>query len=308
MRNRRIGIAVALTAVAASVLSACSSSGSSPSGGDKGTSGVSVHADAAARNLLPAAVKSSGKLTVATDASYPPFEFYASDNKTLEGADIDLAKAIGSELGITMDLQNASFDGIVTGIAAGKYDLAMSGMADRLDREKQVSFVDYAANGDAFLVLTPDKATYPTWASLCGLNVAVQSGTTMVSDVQAQSAKCTSSGKKGITASDYQTQNQGVLALTSGRSKVLISTGGSAAYIASQSNGQFASLTPSDNPPGTTGKLGIALGKDQTQLAKALQAAVSQLITDGSYQKIMTKWGLTQCCTVTQPSINGAVS
>ncbi len=292
-----------LTMTGAALLTACGSSGD----GGGSSPGPTHAANSALHDMLPASVQKSGTLTVATDASYPPFEFYESDNKTLGGADIELAKALGSQLGVTFKLQNTAFDGIVPGLAADKFDLAMSGIADIAVRQKQVSFVDYATNGDAFLTLKADASKYPSWKSLCGINVAVQSGTDMVDDLHKKTKECTDAGKSAITISDYQTQTQSVLAVTSGRSKVLVSTGGSATYIAKQSNGQLAAIVPPDNPPGTFGTLGIALPKDQQQLAQALQAAVNELIKDGTYTKIMDKWGLTGCCTLDKATINHAV-
>lgn len=310
MRHRRTALALAVAS--SLLLAACGSSGTKGSGdsGTNGSGGGSGHPSPAAAHaplhaMLPASVQKAGVLTVATDASYPPFEFYASDNKTIVGADPDFARALGNLLGVRFELRNTGFDGIVAGIAAQKFQLAMSGMADTRDRQKQISFVDYANNGDAFIASKGDAKNYPTWTSLCGHNVAIQTGTDTVADLQAQSKKCTHNGKRAITISDYGTQDQGVLAVTSGRSVVLVSSGGSAGYIAAQSHGQLASIVPPDNPPGSTGALGIALAKDQTALAKALLAAVTALIKDGTYAKIMNKWGLTQCCAIKTSAING---
>lgn len=302
MRRRIIGL-MAPAVLTLSVLAGCGSgTGSGSASTDSSsTAAAAPSTDAAIHDMLPDSVKSAGVLTVATDASYPPFEFFDTDNKTIIGADADLAQALGAVMGVKMQLQNTDFSGIVPGIAAGKFNVAMTGLADTAARQEKVTFVDYAANGDAFL--EAKSASYKSWASLCGLNVAVQSGTTMVDDVNTASANCTKAGKKAITASSYTRQEEGVLALRSGRSAVLVSTGGSAAYIATQSNGQFAVVNPSD-PLKAQGVLGIGVAKDQPALAQALQKALKVLVDNGTYDKIMKKWNLADCCSNKSGTIN----
>jgi polar amino acid transport system substrate-binding protein len=302
MNKRIIGL-MAPVLLGLTALAGCGSSSDTGSSQPASSAGTGKQtADAAIHAMLPDAVKNAGTITVATDASYPPFEFFDTDNKTIIGADAELAQALGDVMGVKMPLQNTDFSGIVPGIAAGKFSVAMSGLADTATRQQQITFVDYAANGDAFLV--NKGANYPSWASLCGLNVAVQSGTTMVDDVQTASTKCTEAGKKAITSSNYTRQEEGVLALRSGRSSVLVSTGGSAAYIATQSNGQFTVVNPSD-PLKEAGVLGIGVAKDQTQLAQALQKALKVLVDNGTYDKIMKKWNLADCCANKAGTING---
>jgi polar amino acid transport system substrate-binding protein len=298
--NRAIIGLVAPVVLGLAALTACGT-GSGSSSGSGATSAAVPAADAAIHALLPEAVRKSGKLTVASDASYPPFEFFDTDNKTLVGADIELAHALGGVLGVTMQPQNTDFSGIVPGLAAGKFDVAMTGLADTKTRQDKVTFVDYATNGDAFLVLK--NANYPSWASLCGLNVAVQSGTTMVDDLQTTSTNCTKGGKKAITVSNYSRQEEGVLALRSGRSAALVSTGGSAAYIATQSEGQFVVVNPSD-PLKEPGVLGIGVAKGQDALAQALQKALKVLVDNGTYDTIMKKWNLADCCSNKTGTIN----
>lgn len=319
--RRHNTLALAAAALCAVALAACGSSPSSSTSTASASTSASAPASSsasasAAPSLsanptlvaeLPAAIKASGTLTVATDASYPPFEFYASNNKTIIGADAQLATAIAQLLGLKVDLINTPFDGIVAGIAADKWDVSLSGIADTSARQQQVNFVDYSSNGDAFLVLSADASKYPSWTSLCGQTVAIESGTTMVSDAQTASGTCTKAGKGAIKVDSYQTQSAGVLALTSNRAAVLISTGGSAGYIAEQSNGQFAVVNPSD-PLRARAFLGVAVPKSDPGLDKPLQGALSELLSDGIYTSIMTQWGLNTCCTVSKITINDATS
>src|SRR5206468_4933279 len=129
--------------------SSSSSSSSSTSGGGGGggstasltaTPGINVPVDKSIAAQVPSSVKSGGTLTVAADATYAPDEFIASDGHTVIGMDADMAKALGQAMGLTPQVKNATFDSIIPGLAANKYDLGMSSFTITKEREKTVDF------------------------------------------------------------------------------------------------------------------------------------------------------------------------
>ena len=138
------GGAIIVALAAAAVLAACGSDSSTTetTGASSSTTKAST-VDEQVAALVPAAVKSKGTLTVAADASYPPNEFIGSDGKTVEGMDADLAKALTGVMGLKAKVVNATFDAIIPGLAAEKYDLGMSSFTDTKEREKTVDFVTY---------------------------------------------------------------------------------------------------------------------------------------------------------------------
>src|SRR4051794_25764036 len=157
--------------------------------------------DGSVAKLVPPAVKSTGKLSVAADATYPPNEFIGSNGKTVEGMDADLAKALAEVMGLKANVKNATFDSIIPGLASHKYDLGMSSFTDTKEREKTVDFVTYFSAGTAFF----EKKGGPpvtTLADLCGKTVAVEKGTTQQTDAEAQSKKCSGGGVKVLTFPD----------------------------------------------------------------------------------------------------------
>ncbi|MBB2890631.1 transporter substrate-binding domain-containing protein [Flexivirga oryzae] len=115
-------------------------------------------ASAPLAHRLPAAIRKKGYVTVATNPGYPPFETLSSDQHTIVGLDPDILQAIAHQLGITAKFQQAGFDSIIPGLQAGRYDMAMSGMTDTTQREKQVQFVDYFLVGGGILMA---KGTRP---------------------------------------------------------------------------------------------------------------------------------------------------
>jgi len=249
---------------------------------------------------VPAAVKAKGTLTVAADATYAPNEFIGPDGHTVVGMDADLAKAIGQVLGLKINVVNATFDTIIPGLASGKYDLGISSFTDTVERQQTVDFVTYFLAGTSFYV----KAGGPGIASLaglCGHKVAVEKGTTQAADAQAQAPKCTSAGSP-VTIEIFNDQNEVNLALSSGRADVAMADSPVAAYQVKQSNGTFKL---SGKEYGTA-PYGIAIPKNNG-MAKPILAAVDHLMADGTYMKILDKWGI-QGGAISNPKINGATS
>jgi polar amino acid transport system substrate-binding protein len=250
---------------------------------------------------VPASIRSKGTLTVAADATYAPNEFIGSDGHTVVGMDPDLAHALAKVLAIKVKVVNASFDGIIPGLASGKYDLGMSSFTDTKAREKVVDFVTYFSAGTSFYVGAKGGAAIRSLADLCGHTVAVEKGTTQATDATGQNAKCRAAGKPGVKVSVFPDQNGANLALASGRAQVGMADSPVAAYIVKKSNGQFK-LTGS---PYGTAPYGIAIPKGNG-MAKPIRAALKELIANGTYKKILTKWGIEQGA-ITNPTINGAI-
>jgi polar amino acid transport system substrate-binding protein len=298
------GGAVFAALAATAVLVACGSDSSSTGSGSTPSSPTSkagaVDKQVAAQ--VPAAVKSKGTLTVAADASYPPNEFIGSDGKTVEGMDADLAKALTAVMGLKAKVVNASFDGIIPGLASNKYDVGMSSFTDTKEREKTVDFVTYLSAGTSFFVKAPGGPTINTLADLCGHKVAAEKGTTQATDATAQGKKCTASGKPGVTVSVFPDQNGANLALSSGRADVGMADSPVADYQVKKSNGQFKLTGKSYG----TAPYGIAIPKG-SGMAEPMLAAVKALMANGQYKAILDKWGIASGA-ITNPQINGATS
>jgi polar amino acid transport system substrate-binding protein len=301
VRNRRTRKLCATGALSLMIVLAgagCGSGGSTNTGAapPAGPSGK-VGAIAA---QVPSAVRSKGTLTVAADATYAPNEFIGPDGHTVVGMDADLATAIGQVLGLKVNMVNATFDTIIPGLVSGKYDLGMSSFTDTKARQQTVDFVTYFLAGTSFYT----KADGPGIASLAGLGghkVAVEKGTTQAADAQAQAARYQSAGNP-VTVEIFNDQNAVNLALSSGRADVAMADSPVAAYQVKQSSGTFKL---SGKEYGTA-PYGIAIPKNNG-MAKPILAAVDHLMADGTYMKILDKWGI-QGGAISDPKINGATS
>ncbi|HEY7142686.1 MAG TPA: ABC transporter substrate-binding protein [Streptosporangiaceae bacterium] len=251
---------------------------------------------------VPASIKAKGTLTVAADATYAPNEFIAPDGSTVIGMDADMSKAIGQVLGLKVTMVNATFDTIIPGLVSGKYDLGVSSFTDTREREKTVDFVTYFKAGTSFYVKASSGPAIASLADLCGRKVAVEKGTTQQDDAQAQAVKCRAAGKPAVTVQVFNDQNAVNLALTSGRADVAMADSPVAAYQVRLSKGVLKLA----GPPYSTEPYGIAIPKNNG-MAKPVLAAVQHLIADGTYMRILTRWGV-QSGAISRPAINAAVS
>ncbi len=251
---------------------------------------------------VPSAIKSSGTLTVAMDATYAPDEFVASGGTAIVGMDADLANAIGQVLGLKVSLLNATFATIIPALQSGKFTLGMSSFTDTKEREKVVNFVDYFVAGEGYYVAANSKYHPSGLAALCGHTVSVESGTTEQSDAQAQAKSCKKAKKGAVKVLSFETQSEANLAVSSGRANVGFADSQIAQYIVAQSNGQFHSSGKAFE----TAPYGIAVPKGTT-LDTSVQGALKVLMTDGTYLKILKKWGIAAGAVSSAP-INGATS
>jgi polar amino acid transport system substrate-binding protein len=292
----------AIAAIACSSLLLLAACGKKSSNTAATTTAPAKSADLASK--VPAKLAKAGTIIVAADASYAPNEFFGTDNKTVEGMDADLAKAIAAKLGLKADVKNATFDTIIPALG-NRFDIGMSSFTDNKKREAQVDFVDYYSAGTGFYVEKGKNQTLDTLDALCGHNVAVEKGTTQLDDATAQGPKCTKAGKKTVTVLAFPDQSAANLALSSGRADVVMADSPVAAYAAKQSNGKFEFI----GKPYGAAPYGIAIPKsaDYKGLTTAIQGALQSLEKDGTYLKIMKKWGV-EAGAVTSFPLNGATS
>ena len=303
----RLALALVVAFVTAGIAAGCGGGGGGTTTSTTltATPSINVPVDKKVAAEVPAAVKSKGTLTVAADATYAPNEFIASNGHTVIGMDADLAKALTQVMGLKSEVKNVTFDAILTGLAANKYDLGMSSFTITKEREKTVDFVSYAIAGTSFFVKADGGPNVQSLADLCGQKVAAERGTTQEADATAQDKKCKAAGKPGVSVSVFPDENGVNLALSSGRATVGMADSPPAAYAVEQSNGQFKI---SGQQYGVAA-YGIAMPKN-SGLAKPVLDALKNVIADGTYQRIFSYWGLVKkgpsgCpCTISNPQIN----
>ena len=285
--------AVATLAVLALALTGCGSSTTSPKVSQVKTSAAPL------AELLPQSVRDKGSLAVGSDVAYAPVEFFDKDGKTIIGIDADLAKAIGGQLGVTLKLENGTFDGLITSLKSKRIDLIMSSMSDTKKRQAEIDFVDYFTAGTSILVKKGNPQGIKSLDDFCGKTIAIQRGTTQDDVAKAQQAKCKTTGKE-LKVLKFDRDTEALLQLKQGRAVADMNDFPVAAYTTQQAPDSYEVVGEQI----AAGPYGIGIRKEDTQIRDALQKAVQALIANGDYKKILEKWKVTQGA-VTTATVNG---
>ena len=280
----RIKYSIPVLAVAAAlVLSGCVDN-SAPAGPAASGSATVVTKDAAAVALLPAKIAKAGKLLIGIDPTYPPNEFKDASGTPI-GWEVEMMDAVAGKLGVKAEYAVSKFDTIIPSITGGKYDLGLSSFTDNTDREKVVDFVNYYTAGILWASAT-GKTVDPNNA--CGLKVAVQATTFQDTDeIPAKSKACTDAGKPAIQALKFDTQDQATNAVALGQADAMSADSPVTLYGVEQLKGKLQVAGKSFE----VAPYGLAVNKGDT-LQKALQKALQSLVDDGTYKKILDKWGV----------------
>lgn len=253
--------------------------------------------------MLPEEIQKSGVVTLGTDAEYPPCE--SLDGKTIVGYEPDLYHAMADKLGIKIDDSSVAFDGLIPAVQSGRFDMAMSCFSDNLERQKVVTFVDDAYATGAVYTLASNTSITSDPLSLCGLKTAVQQGLDLAEQLQSTiNPHCTKNGKPPVDIQQFPSGDASLLALYSGRVDFVLND-----YAAADALQKAAPkpLRLVENALLQKYYNGMIFNKDNTQLQQAFLAALKAIHADGTYDKIMNKWGLPELM-LPEPGINLAAS
>ena len=293
-RNMKACAAIALSAAMVLSMAACGTSDkadSSASGGSSSSSsttgydvsGVKKDDDIAA--MLPDSVTKDGKLSIGMDTSYAPAEFLAEDGKTPVGFDVDIAKALANIFGLEADPETSNFDSIIPSVGS-KYDIGISSFTITKERMEAVDFVSMFKAGSTWVVKKDNPNKVDT-SSLCGLKIAVQTGTTQEEEVNEAQEQCKADGKQDIQILSNKLQTDVTTNVATGKADVFYADSPVAGYAIAQTDG----LEALGDVEGVA-KQGIAIEKGNEKLDEAVQKALQKLMDDGTYMKILKHWGV----------------
>lgn len=257
--------------------------------------------DSRAAGLVPE--KYQGKELIAGSTfGLPPMEFFdgktAAGDEKLTGADIDLARAIASTLGLKLVFEDVPFDQILSGVESGTYDLGVSSITDTRQREAEVDFVTYLSAGSRFYGASKSSPVKDI-SGACGRTAVVIRGTIYDDLFAGQAAKCPGSRKLRI---EYVSEpGQIDRTLENGGADVAASDTPIVSWAVRNSSGRLEAW----GEPFGVEPYGIAVAKG-SGMAQAIRAALERLIADGTYSSILEKWGL-QAGAISEPVVDGAV-
>ena len=262
--------------------------GTSTAGSKPSASVTAVAKDPAIAAKLPADIRKSGVVRVASGVSFPPMEYFDADGKTVLGLDADLGKALGEVLGVKFTFQNTNFDGIIGGLKAGRYDLSLTSMIDKKERQADVDFIEYLNSGVTFMTTKANPKHLVTKLDLCGKTVAVEKSATGDIVGDDVTAECKAGGKPGLKELPFPDQASAVQALKSDRADAVLALDLTLAFNVKQDSKSF--VMPG-KPFGLL-PVGIPVPKKTPQLRDAVQAALLKVQESGAYDQILAKWNL----------------
>ena len=277
-------LAITMAALMAASLTACG-------GGAKETTGAATTAEEKAEDTTAAESKdetsaeaaeteaakeaAGGKLVMATNAEFPPYEYH--DGDAIVGIDAEIAKAIADELGMELEIEDIAFDSIIPEIVSGKADMGLAGMTVTEDRMQSVDFSDTYAKASQKIIVTEDSEIVSP-DDLKGVIVGVQLGTTgdiYVSDLEAD----------GTTVERYNKGFEAVQALSQGKIDAVVIDGEPAKTFVAETEG-LKILDESF----TDEEYAIAVKKGNTELLEKINGALKTLKDNGTLDEIVAKY------------------
>ncbi|MFT4063782.1 ABC transporter substrate-binding protein [Paraburkholderia sp.] len=233
--------------------------------------------------------------------SYPPLDMRDPATNELTGFDVELGKALSTKLGRPVDWVETNFAELIAATTTGRIEIFFNGMDDTPARQQQIAFVDYLRSGSQFLTMASSNITTPK--AVCGKKVGI-SRLTNDPAVFARwnAATCE---KAGLPAAVYMPAENSVDArsqMKQGRTDVVMMDSLTIPYIIQQNQGAFKTVgEPVEFQP-----MGIGVAKGDKALQLQVADAMQKLIDDGSYARLLDKWGLSASSAIPKVTINNA--
>ena len=267
--SRRSFLAAAGLSVAALALTAC--------GGSSASTASSVASSAASTSAAAGELTTveAGKLTMATNATFPPYEM-TTDAGEFEGIDIEAAQAIADKLGLELQIDDMDFDAALLSVQQGKADIVMAGVTVTDERKAVMDFSDSYATGIQS-VIVPEGSDIASPDDLAGKKIGTQRGTTGY-------LYCSDDfGEDAVVA--YDNGLTAVQALNNGQvDAVVIDNEPAKAYVESNPGLKILDTSYAEED------YAIGMNKSNTALLEAVNAALEELKADGTLQSIVDKY------------------
>ena len=277
------GFLLMLAALLSLLLSACGGSSST------GSTPASVTEPAVKADITIPSNKlvTAGTLTVASDTTYVPMEFFDNQKNDYTGFDIDLIRAMGKHMGLNVKIQKTGFDTIFQDLTNKRSDIVISSVTVSDERKKTFNFVNYFNAGESLLVQKGNPKGLKSVADLCGLDIGVQTGTVEKDDLDKATKDCTAKGKPAIKQTILQSQQDVIQLLANNRVQATYQDSPVTDYYNKINPGQFEVGGSVVN----AAPYGITVRKSDTEILDGVQKALQEVKSDGTYDKIFSTYG-----------------
>ncbi|MFI8518265.1 ABC transporter substrate-binding protein [Streptomyces sp. NPDC085481] len=252
---------------------------------------------------VPEAVRKRGTLSLGVSTgSAPPLGFYATDDRTLIGVELDLATLVTDTLGLKPQFHAVSWENLFVGLDSGKFDGVFSNVTVTEERKDKYDFATYRLDDLAFEAKKGSGWKVKGPADVAGKTVAVGSGTNQEKILVDWSKENEKAGRKPVEITYFQNVSDYYLALQSGRIDAYLGPNPSAAYHVAAAGQTEIVGKFSGAGAGLQGKIAATTKKD-SGLVEAYAAALDHVIDNGTYAQVLERWGLSSEA-VTRSEIN----
>lgn len=249
--------------------------------------------------LLPDNFKSDG-LNWVTSVGYPPMEEWGTNGTDIIGVDPAMAHAISRKLGVNATLVDQEFNSMIPGLISKRYDVLASSMTDNAERRETTTFVNYVSAGNAFLVGKGNPEGIKAPDDLCGKIVAVVDSGSSALLADEYSKACTDAGAAAYEILRFDGDSAANLAVQSGRAVATITDYPVAAARAADPVNEMDFV----GIEGGESLWGLGIDNANPELAKAVQAALQELMDDGTYLELLKAWNV-EGMAIDEATING---
>lgn len=270
------------TAMVLSLAACGGSTSSSESTTSEAASSEAASSEAATEETAAAEVTTvtPGKLTMSTNAAFPPYEMTADDG-SFEGIDVEIAEAIADKLGLELQIDDMDFDAALLAAQTGKSDMVMAGVTVTDERQTVMDFSDTYANGIQ-VVIVPEDSDITSIDDMTGKMIGVQRGTT--GDLYcSDTVENGGFGEENVTP--YDNGLTAVQALMNGQVDCVVIDNAPAQEFVKANPGLKILDTEYANE-----EYAIGVAKGNTQLLDAINGALAELKADGTVQSIVDKY------------------
>ena len=257
-------------------LAACGGSASTDTASSEAASSEAVSTEeAASADAAALTTVTAGKLTMSTNAAFPPYEM-TTDSGDFEGIDVEVAGAIAEKLGLELQVDDMDFDAALLAAQNGKSDIVMAGVTVTDERQKVMDFSDTYAEGIQSIIV-PEDSDIASADDLTGKAIGTQRGTTGY-------IYCTDDfGEDNVIA--YDDGLTAVQALNNGQvDAVVIDNAPAQEFVAANPGLKILDTAYAQED------YAIGVAKGNTQLLDAINGALEELQADGTLQAIVDKY------------------
>ena len=272
-----LGTAMVLSLAACGITASTSESTASSDAASSEAASTEASAETASAELTTV---TPGKLTMSTNAAFPPYEMTADDG-SFEGIDVEVAEAIADKLGLELQIDDMDFDAALLAAQNGKSDMVMAGVTVTEERQTVIDFSNTSATGIQ-VVIVPEDSDIASIEDMTGKMIGVQRGTT--GDLYC-SASVEDGGFGEENVTPYDNGLTAVQALQNGQVDCVVIDNAPAQEFVKANPGLKILDTEYANED-----YAIGVAKGNTQLLDAINGALEELEADGTLQSIVDKY------------------